>query len=196
MLWPTTSICFPAVNPHDRSDIRFVHRCRSDTWCVRAGRWRSFAVSEIYGGDVFFCFQPRCHVPVSHPSHFMVQQVAALQHVTPAILIMWAKKSALEENVSGQKIWRAGESPAEETYRGSTRQSRFSDAGRDERSTCSALGTRKQIQTVSMFTTSVCSRQQQVCNMLADWVHWVNDFMFGIKMWDTKNIIQRFPAGL
>lgn len=56
MLWPTTSICFPAVNLHARSDIRFVHRCRSATWCVRAGRWRSLAVSEIYGGDVFFVF--------------------------------------------------------------------------------------------------------------------------------------------
>lgn len=85
----------------------------------------------------------------------MVQQVAALQHVTPAILIMWANKSALEENVSGQKIQRAAESEVQQATAGFLMQGGTSDqpvllSGPEHRSRL-----------------SLCSRQQ-VCTMLAD----------------------------
>ncbi len=103
MLWLTTSICFPAVNLpcvlYARSHIRPVHRCRSATWCVYGRCWRSIAVSEIYGADVLFSASVlHSGVPsVTHRTAFMGQQVAELQHVMPAILIMWDYKSALEE---------------------------------------------------------------------------------------------------
>lgn len=143
-----------------RSSMQISHVMRARRPLALFGRFRDLRWRCV------FCFQPRCHVLVSHPSHFMVQQVAALQHVTPAILIMWANKSALEENVSGQKIQRAAESEVQQATAGFLMQGGTSDqpallSGPEHRSRLSP-----------------CSRQQQVCTMLADWVHWVRDFMF------------------
>lgn len=142
-----------------RSSMQISHVMRARRPLALFGRFRDLRWRCV------FCFQPRCHVLVSHPSHFMVQQVAALQHVTPAILIMWANKSALEENVSGQKIRRSCR------VWGSTSHSGFSDAGRDERSTCSALRTRTQIQTVSMFTSTTSLHNAGRLSPLSTWLH-------------------------
>lgn len=67
--------------------------------CARRVAGPSIACSKIYGADVLFSASlSRSAVPsVTFLTAFMGQQVAELQHVTPAILIMWPNKSVLEE---------------------------------------------------------------------------------------------------